>query len=80
VLAGMLLLSALCCGISCSAYHPGLYSGYDILSPNEEVKKNPLSFTDDGNLIVNQAFILYVYELRQEIRYLRAKIAELEKK
>jgi hypothetical protein len=38
---------------------------------------NPLGFDADGNAIVNQAFILWVYELKAEVKKLRA---ELEKK
>lgn len=74
-------LVVLCFGmLACSSYTPNLLTGYDILNANEEVRKNPLAVTDDGNYIVNEALILHVYELRQEIRSLRARIAELEKK
>lgn len=60
---------------ACHSYNPTLYPGYDVLNPSEEVKKNPLGFIDDEtgahNAIVNQAFMLWVYELKQEIIKLR---------
>jgi hypothetical protein len=37
---------------------------------------NPLAFDKDGNAVVNQAFILWVYELKQEIIKLRKQIKE----
>ena len=59
---------------SCSSYAPNLWTGYDILNPSEEVKKNPLSFDADGNAVVNQAFILWVYELKEEVKKLREEL------
>lgn len=56
---------------SCGHYNPSLYPSYDVLNPGPEVKLNPLGFTDDGNVIVNKAFILWVYELQSEIRKFR---------
>ena len=35
---------------------------------------NPLAFDKDGNAIVNQAFILWVDELKQEIKHLREEL------
>jgi hypothetical protein len=70
---GILLLCAtffLICS-ACHSYDPTLYPGYDVLNPSEEVKKNPLGFDQDGNAIVNEAFMLWVYELKQEIIKLR---------
>lgn len=58
---------------ACSRYNPSLYPSYDVLNPGPEVRANPLAFTEDGNLIVNQAFILWVEELKQEIVKLRKK-------
>jgi hypothetical protein len=58
---------------ACHSYDPTLYPGYDVLRPNEEVLKNPLGFDKDGNAIVNEAFMLWVYELKQEIIKLREK-------
>jgi len=62
---------------SCHSYNPALYPSYDVLNPGLEVRMNPLGFDADGNAIVNQAFILWVYELKAEVKKLRA---ELEKK
>jgi hypothetical protein len=42
-----------------------------VLNPGDEVRLNPLAFTEDGNVVVNQAFILWVDELKQEIVKLR---------
>jgi hypothetical protein len=44
------------------------------LNPGPEVRLNPLAFTPDGNLVVNQAFILWVDELKQEIKRLREEL------
>jgi len=64
-----------CLSFSCHrGYNPALYPSYDVLNPGPEVRLNPLAFTDDGNLIVNQAFILWVEELKQEIIRLRKEI------
>lgn len=61
----------------CPRYKPELAGGYDVLVPNEEVRKNPLGFTVDGNIIVNPAFSAWVLELEQTIvklrKYLRGK-------
>lgn len=69
----MLLLCVSFCLISssCTAYNPALYPSYDVLNPGPEVRLNPLGFTDNGNVIVNPAFILWVDELQSEIRKLR---------
>lgn len=56
---------------SCSSYNPSLYPSHDVLNPGDEVRLNPLAFTEDGNVVVNQAFILWVDELKQEIVKLR---------
>jgi len=61
---------------ACHSYNPTLYPGYDVLRPNEEVLKNPLGFDKDGNAIVNEAFMLWVYELKQEIIKLRKKVKD----
>jgi hypothetical protein len=70
ILVGVVLLSGACC----SRYNPSLYPSYDVLNPGPEVRLNPLSFTADGNLIVNTAFIAWVEELKQEIIKLRKAI------
>jgi len=46
----------------------------DVLHPSEEVKI--IAVTDDGNIIVNSAFMLWVEDLKLEIIRLRR---ELEK-
>jgi len=70
--AGIVLLCASCFLISASChYNPTLYPSYDVLNPGPEVRLNPLSFTADGNAVVNQAFILWVYELKAEVIKLR---------
>jgi len=46
----------------------------DVLYPSEDVKI--IAITDDGNIIVNSAFMLWVEDLKQEIIRLRR---ELEK-
>jgi hypothetical protein len=56
---------------SCAKYNPSLFPSYDVLNPGEEVRKNPLGFTTDGNIIVNAAFIQWVSELQAEIKKLR---------
>jgi hypothetical protein len=60
---------------ACHSYNPALYPSYDVLNPGPEVRMNPLGFDKDGNAIVNQAFILWVYELKEEIKKLRAELA-----
>lgn len=57
-----------------SGYNPALYPSYDVLNPGPEVRLNPIKFTDDGNLVVNQAFILWVEELKQEVIKLRKEL------
>lgn len=47
-----------------------------MLSPGEEVRKNPLGFDKDGNAIVNEAFMLWVYELKEEVKKLREKVKD----
>ena len=56
---------------ACSRYNPALFVSYDVLNPGPEVRLNPLAFTEDGNLIVNPAFMLWVLELKTEIIKLR---------
>jgi len=55
----------------CHSYNPALYPSYDVLNPGPEVRMNPLGFDKDGNAIVNQAFLLWVYELKAEVKKLR---------
>ena len=58
----------------CSSYNPSLYPSYDVLNPGEDVRRNPLAFTADGNLIVTPSFIAWVDELKQEVIKLRRQI------
>jgi len=55
-------------------YEPSLYPVKDVLHPGEDVKI--IAVTDDGNVTVNEAFILWVEDLKLEIIRLRR---ELEK-
>jgi len=55
-------------------YKPSLYPVKDVLHPGEDVKI--IAVTEDGNIIVNSAFMLWVEDLKQEIIRLRR---ELEK-
>jgi len=74
-IVAILTLCAICfLAESCSSYNPSLYPSYDCLNPGPEVRLNPLAFTPDGNLVVNQAFILWVDELKQEIKRLREEL------
>lgn len=61
----------------CPKYKPELSVAFDVLVPSAEVKLNPLSFTAEGNLVVNAAFVQWVLELEQEIvklrKYLKGK-------
>lgn len=77
-----LILFAATFSLSCGhrAYNPALFPSYDTLNPGPEVRLNPLAFTPDGNLIVNKDFILWVYELQQEIRKLRESLKKAEEK
>jgi len=68
---GTLLISCFLIISSCTHYDPTLYPGYDVLNPSAEVRLNPIEFTEDGNVIVNEAFMLWVYELKEEIKRLR---------
>jgi hypothetical protein len=42
-----------------------------VLNPGPEVRANPLRFDDDGNAVVNMAFLIWCYELQAEILKLR---------
>jgi len=55
-------------------YEPSLYPVKDVLHPSEDVKI--IAVTEDGNVLVNEAFILWVEDLKLEIIRLRR---ELEK-
>jgi len=75
---------------SCVAYSPFLYVSYDVLNPGIEVRLNPIAWVenneiinDDGEkisvikgVVVNDAYILWTYELKQEIVRLRKLLEE----
>lgn len=70
----LLLLAAI--AISCVHYNPALYPSYDVLNPGPEVRKNPISITEDPTskeslFIVNSTFLQWVDELKREILKLR---------
>ncbi len=70
---------------SCAPYDPTLSPSYDTLNPGPEVTINPIGWVEDGRIedrdhneiyiaegtIVNEAFMLWVYELKEEIKRLR---------
>ena len=60
-------------GSSCH-YDPSLVPVADVLKPGPEVEI--IGFTDDGHVIVNEAYILWVEALKDEIRRLRSKLEE----
>lgn len=60
-------------GSSCH-YEPRLVPVADVLKPGPEVEI--IGFTDDGHVIVNEAYILWVEALKDEIKRLRAKLEE----
>ena len=76
--------------LSCTAYHPSFFPSYDILNPGIEVKVNPIAWIEDNKIInddgkeiivnkgiiVNEAFILWTYELKEEILRLRKLLEE----
>ena len=75
---------------SCVAYSPFLYVSYDVLNPNIEIRLNPIAWiendeiiNDDGEkisvikgVVVNDAYILWTYELKQEVIRLRKLLEE----
>jgi len=78
--------------LSCTAYHPSFFPSdvYDILNPGVEVQLNPIAWIEDNKIInddgkeitvnkgivVNDAFILWTYELKQEVIRLRKLVEE----
>jgi len=72
-----LSLISLCLIVNNCAYHqPELYPISDVLVPSEEVQI--IEITEEGNILVNQAFILWVESLKQEIVRLRKEIEKLK--
>jgi len=57
-------------------YEPQLYPAKDVLKPGPEVKI--IAITQDGNIIVNDAFMLWVEDLKSEIRRLRREVERLK--
>jgi len=74
----LILWAAIIIGVlalaGCTPYNPDLYPSYDVLNPGEDVRRNPLGFNADGNLIVTPSFIAWVDELKQEVIKLRRQI------
>jgi len=56
-------------------YEPQLYPAKDVLQPGPEVKI--IAITQDGNVIVNKAFMLWVEDLKLEIKRLRRETERL---
>ena len=89
---GILISFASCFLItnSCVSYDPTLYQGYDILNPGPEVRANPLGWVEAGiivndkgekvdimtGIVINEAFLLWVYELKEEVKKLRQELAK----
>ena len=69
-----LICVSICLSFSCAAYDPSLYPSYDVLNPGPEVKLNPIRVTEDGNFVVNEAFLMWVGELKNEIKKLRRQL------
>jgi hypothetical protein len=59
---------------ACTNYNPSFYPSYDVLNPGAEVRANPLRITDDGYFVVNQAFLMWVEDLKLEIQRLRKEL------
>ncbi len=73
---GTILTAALAFMPSCTHYNPALYPSYDVLNPGPDVRKNPISITEDpvtheALFIVNATFLQWVEELKLEILKLR---------
>lgn len=70
---------------SCTPYDPTLYPSYDVRNPGPEVTINPIAWIKDGRIedrnhneiyiadgiVVNEAFMMWVYELKEEVEKLR---------
>ena len=70
---------------SCTPYDPTLYPSYDVLNPGPEVTINPIAYVNAGKVedsnhneiyildayVVNETFMMWVYELKEEIKKLR---------
>ncbi len=69
----------------CAPYDPTLYPSYYILNPVPEVTINPIAYVEDGRIedrdhnevhvadgyVVNEAYMLWVQELFEEVKRLR---------
>ncbi len=60
----------------CTSYNPSLYPSYDVLNPGDQVRVNPLStfpdpVTGKQLFVVDEAFMLWVQELKDEVLKLR---------
>jgi len=70
---------------TCTAYNPSLYPSYDVLNPGPEVAANPIAYINAGKVedrdhneihivdgyVVNEAFMMWAYELKEEVKKLR---------
>ncbi len=86
---GIFLLCALLFSTDACAgrYNPSLYPSYDVLNPGPEVRANPVGFVaadgraldEKGQIlaagtVVNDAFLLWVHELKEEVEKLRLEL------
>jgi hypothetical protein len=74
------LALALTAGACCPRPVPSLYPAFDILKPNDEVKKNPLIVNPDGTMVVNFDFWSWAFSMKEEIKALRDELAREKKK
>ena len=71
ILISLLFASSFLTISNCTSYNPALFPSYDVLNPSHEVRMNPIRTTDDGLFVVNEAFLMWVDELTEEIKNLR---------
>lgn len=80
IIAALVFLVILMTGCAPLPYNPTLYPSYDVLNPGTDVIKNPLAINADGTVVVNQAFMLWTWELRNEVKKLRDQLRKAVKK
>lgn len=85
IFAVVAIFTIFCLGHSCTAYNPSFFPSYDILNPGPEVTVNPVAYVKNGKIedrdhneiyildgyVVNEAFMMWVYELKEEVEKLR---------
>lgn len=79
ILIAALALS-LAAGACCPRPTPSLYPAFDILKPNDEVKKNPIIVNADGTMLINFSFWQWAAALKEEIITLRDELAREKRK